>query len=279
MSLTTPPIAAPRRRFRVVRVVSREALTPRMIRIVFDGVDLQDFAAEEFTDHYVKLQFPPPGADYGPPFDAEELRTTHPRELWPRTRTYTVSDWDPAAGELTIDFVVHGDRGVAGPWAMAARPGDTVQLRGPGGAYTPDPQADWHLMVGDAAALPAITASLRRIPSGAPVHVIAQIADPGEQVALECPGELDLRWVYEPGPDALLAAVRALAWREGTVHAFVHGEASAVRLLRRHLFADRGLPRELASISGYWKQDRTEEGWREDKADWNRQVEADLATS
>jgi NADPH-dependent ferric siderophore reductase len=278
MSLTTPPTAAPRRHFRVVRVLSREVLTPRMIRVVFGGADLQDFAAGEFTDHYVKLQFPPPGADYGPPFDPEELRTTHPRELWPRTRTYTVSDWDPATGELTIDFVVHGDQGVAGPWAMSARPGDTVQLRGPGGAYTPDPHADWHLMVGDAAALPAITASLRRIPAGVPVHVIAQIADPGEQIALECPGELDLRWVYEPGPDALAATVRALPWREGTVHAFVHGEASAVRLLRRHLFADRGLPRELTSISGYWKQDRTEEGWRDDKADWNRQVEADLAT-
>ena len=30
-------------------------------------------------------------------------------------RTYTVRHWDPIRGELTIDFVVHGDEGVAGP--------------------------------------------------------------------------------------------------------------------------------------------------------------------
>jgi hypothetical protein len=63
------------------------------------------------------------------------------------------------------------------------------------------------------------------------------------------------------------------------VHAFVHGEASAVRALRRHLLVDRSLPHEALSISGYWKRDRTEEGWREDKADWNRQVEADAAAA
>ena len=33
---------------------------------------------------------------------------------------------------------------------------------------------------------------------------------------------------------------------------------------------------EDLSISGYWKRRRTEEGWREDKAEWKRQVEADL---
>jgi hypothetical protein len=31
------------------------------------------------------------------------------------------------------------------------------------------------------------------------------------------------------------------------------------------------------SASGYWKLKRTEEGWREDKAEWKRLAEADLA--
>ena len=61
----------------------------------------------------------------------------------------------------------------------------------------------------------------------------------------------------------------------GSVHAFVHGEATAVREIRRHLLVDRGLAREALSISGYWKRTRTEEGWREDKAEWNRLVEKD----
>ena len=31
------------------------------------------------------------------------------------------------------------------------------------------------------------------------------------------------------------------------------------------------------SASGYWKLKRTEEGWREDKAEWNRLAEQDVA--
>ncbi|WRL65744.1 siderophore-interacting protein [Blastococcus brunescens] len=53
------------------------------------------------------------------------------------TRTYTVRAWDAETGELTIDFVHHGDEGLAGPWAAAAQPGDVIQLMGPGGAYAP----------------------------------------------------------------------------------------------------------------------------------------------
>ena len=45
------------------------------------------------------------------------------------------------------------------------------------------------------------------------------------------------------------------------------------------LLVERGVPRDALSISGYWKRDRTEEGWREDKAEWNWQVEADAAAA
>lgn len=31
--------------------------------------------------------------------------------------------------ELTLDFAVHGDAGVAGPWAATARPGDELHWR------------------------------------------------------------------------------------------------------------------------------------------------------
>ena len=75
-----------------------EALTPRLIRIVFGGDGLAGFAAGEFTDHYVKLQVPPQGADYAAPFDVEEIRATRPREQWPRTRTYTVAALGPGCG-------------------------------------------------------------------------------------------------------------------------------------------------------------------------------------
>jgi NADPH-dependent ferric siderophore reductase len=61
------------------------------------------------------------------------------------------------------------------------------------------------------------------------------------------------------------------------VHAFVHGEASSVRAVRRHLLIEREVPREALSVSGYWKRTRTDEEWRADKAEWNRLAEQDLA--
>jgi NADPH-dependent ferric siderophore reductase len=237
-------------------------LTPQMIRVVLGGAGLHGFTAGAFSDHYVKL------------------RITPPDESEPRTRTYTVREWDAERGRLSIDFVHHGAAGVAGPWAAAAQPGDELFLLGPGGAYTPDPGADWHLLVGDASVIPAIAASLRRIPAGVPVHVLIEVDGPEEEQPLETPGALHLTWLHRTGDDdALPAAVRALEFPSGAVHAFVHGEASAVRELRRHLLVDRGLPREAVSISGYWKRSRTEEGWREDKQEWNRLVEQDTAVT
>jgi len=274
---------APRRTRRLIqtRVEDVRRITPHLIRVVVGGADLDGFGAGAFTDHYVKLQIPPPGAPYSAPFDAEEVKAQLPREQWPRTRTYTVQHWDADRNRLTIDFVHHGDTGVAGPWAAAARPGDGLQLSGPGGAYTPDPAADWHLMAGDEAVLPAISASLARVPAGVPVHVVVEVDGPEDEVALETPGDLRLTWLHRtahPGEEDLLVdAVRALAFPAGTVHAFVHGEAAAVRALRRHLLVERGVPREALSVSGYWKRNRTEEGWREDKPEWNRQVEEDTA--
>ena len=276
------PETAPARRTRRViqtRVEDVRRLTPHLIRVVVGGEDLEGFAAGEFTDHYVKLQIPPQGAPYSAPFDADDVKAHLPREQWPRTRSFTVRHWDPERALLTIDFVDHGDTGVAGPWASAARPGDGLQLMGPGGAYAPDPAADWHLMVGDEAVVPAIAASLERLREGVPVHVILEVGGPEDEVALATPGDLRVTWLHRRAGvyDALVEAVRALAFPEGAVHAFVHGEASAVRAVRRHLVVDRGIPRDALSVSGYWKRGRTDEGWREDKAEWNRQVEADEA--
>jgi NADPH-dependent ferric siderophore reductase len=264
---------------RLVAVERVERLTPNFVRIVFGGPGLADFAADEFSDSYVKLQIPPPGAPYAAPFDPERLRAEHPRELWPRTRTYTVRAWDPGRRELTVDFVVHGDAGYAGPWAEAARPGDLAQLVGPGGGYAPDPDGPWHLMVGDAAVLPAIAASLARVPAGRPVRVLVQLPDAADRLPLESPGELVVEWVEEAGDEALLEALRRLELPAGTPHAFVHGEAAAVRAVRRHLVAELGFPAGSMSASGYWKRSRSDEEWRQDKAEWKRLVAADDAAA
>jgi NADPH-dependent ferric siderophore reductase len=272
----------PPRRPRRTTVESVEQLTPNMVRVVVGGEGLDGFGVGEFSDHYVKLHLPARGADYGKEFDPEEIKATRPRELWPKVRTYSVRDWDAAAKRLTLDFVVHGDEGVAGPWATSVKPGDPLLLMGPGGGYTPDPGADWHLLVGDACVIPAVAASLPRIPAGVPALVVLEVDGPEEEQELTAAADLRLQWVHRtrpPGeePELLLDAVRALELPPGRGQVFVHGEATSVRAIRRHLVVERGLPVEGASITGYWKYQRTDEGWREDKPEWKRLVEADAA--
>jgi NADPH-dependent ferric siderophore reductase len=229
-----------------------------MVRVVVEGPELDGFAVGEFTDHYVKCRF------------------------GETTRSYTVRGWDADRRRLTLDFVVHGDDGIAGPWAAGARVGDTLTLNGPGGGYAPSPDADWHLLVGDEAVIPAIAVSLERIDPGVPVFVIVEVGGPDDEQALASPGDLNLQWLHRTGgpgedPDLQLQAVRALQLPDGRGQAFVHGEAEAVLRVRRHLLQERGIDRDDLSATGYWKLRRTDEQWRAEKRDWIAQAEADVA--
>ena len=245
----------PNRPLRITTIVETASLTPHMVRIVVEGPELEGFTVGEFTDHYVKCRF------------------------GENTRTYTVRDWDADRLRLTLDFVVHGEEGIAGPWAATARPGDTLTLTGPGGGYAPSSDADWHLMVGDEAVIPAIAVSLDRINPGAGLRHPRDWRSRG-RAAARLPGDLRLQWLHRtlgPGedPDLQLHAVRALDLPEGRGQAFVHGEAEAVLRVRRHLLQERGIHQDDLSATGYWKLRRTDEQWRAEKPDWITQAEAD----
>ncbi|MFF3578915.1 siderophore-interacting protein [Streptomyces mirabilis] len=257
-------------------VVRTERLTPHMQRVVLGGEGLAEFTAGTSTDHYVKLLFAPEGVTYPEPFDVERIREELPREQWPVTRTYTVRAWDPELRELTLDFVVHGDEGLAGPWAAHVQPGEVVRFMGPGGAYAPDASADWHLLAGDESALPAISAALEALPEGAVARAFVEISGRAEEQKID--SDVEVVWLHRgdrPLGEALVEAVRTLDFPAGRVHAFVHGEAGFVKELRRLLRVEREIPREDLSISGYWRLGHNEDGWQASKRDWNAQVEAE----
>ncbi len=258
------------------QVVRTERLTPHMQRVVLGGEELSAFSADACTDHYVKLLFPPEGVTYPEPFDMERIREELPREQWPVTRTYTVRQWDAEHRELTLDFVIHGDEGLAGPWAKRVQPGETVRFLGPGGAYAPDPAADWHLLAGDESALPAIARSLEALPDGARAFAFIEVE--GEQEEQKIDSDVEVVWLHRgdrPVGQALVEAVRGLDFPEGRVHAFVHGEAACVKELRRLLRVEREIPREDLSISGYWRLGHNEDGWQASKPEWNARIEAE----
>lgn len=263
------------------RVTSTRWLTPNLVRVVLGGGDLPDLGMPETTDSYVNVAIRPADAPYPEIFDPRAVRAEHDRDLWPARRRYTVRDWDPAARRLTLDFVVHGASGVGGPWAANARPGDLLVFEGPSGGYRPDPTADWHLMLGDESALPAIAASLEVVPPGVAAVVRLLCDGPEHEVDLTCPGILDLRWLHRSGgpddADLLPDAARDLQFPHGRVHVFVHGEADEIRQIRRHLLVDRGLGRENMSCSPYWRRDMTDESWRQVKRDFVAAMEAEVA--
>lgn len=258
-------------------VLRTQQLTPSLVRVVLGGPGLAGFAAPTDTDAYVNVAIPPAGAAYGPVFDPDEVKETLARDWWPARRRYTVRGWDAAAGELTLDFVVHGADGAAGPWAAAAQPGDMLVLTGPGSGYSPDPGADWHLLVGDESALPAIARTLESLPAGARAVVRLVVDGPDHEVPLETAADADVVWLHrtadEPAP--LPAAVEAIDFPDGRVHAFVHGEADEIRAIRRHLLADRGLARGQMSCSPYWRRTMTDEAWRAIKKDFVARMDAD----
>jgi NADPH-dependent ferric siderophore reductase len=78
-------------------------------------------------------------------------------------------------------------------------------------------------------------------------------------------------------PDELLRAVADVELPPGRVQVFVHGEAGEVRAVRRHLLADRGIPKAGNSISPYWRRDFTDERWREVERQWLAECEADVS--
>ncbi len=261
------------------RVTTTRRLTPSMVRVVLEDGDLAGLVMPDATDAYVNVAFRPAGASYDEVFDPKALRDTHPAEELPARRRYTVRAWEPADARLTIDFVVHGDTGVAGPWAAAARPGDALVFEGPSGGYRPDPGADWHLLIGDESALPAIAASLAALPEGARAVARLVCDGPEHELDLASPADVDLRWLHRRGDaddgSLLVDAVRDLDFGEGRPFGFVHGEADEIRAVRRHLLHARGLTRRDLSCSPYWRRTMTDEAWRRIKRDYVAAMDAE----
>lgn len=242
MTTTAPRLLQVRRTVRV---------TPGMIRVTLGGDELDgaDFGG---PDRRVKMFFPVAGQERpavprsgtgGPVWPVGEAR--------PTIRTYTVRRYDPAAGELDVDFVLHAGHGPAAAWAREAHPGAWVGVSEPGGRYEPDPTADFHVVIGDETALPAVATVLVALPA-APRLVFVEVADAAEEQHLPGP----VRWVHRadrPAGEPLTEAVRGATFPAGRGQAWLSGESGCVRDLRRHLLEERRLDRRLVYATGYWR--------------------------
>lgn len=260
--------ARPPRPQHVLSVVATERLSPHLVRIRARGTDLAAFRESPRTDKYVKITFAKPELGLEPPYDLAALRETLAPNDLPVTRTYTVRAVD--GDELTIDFVVHGDEGLAGPWAARAGVGDRLVVSSPGGGYAPDPAAAWHLFIGDESAIPAIAAALEALTPDATGTAFLEVQDADEHLELTAPAGVEIRWVHrgtaEAGATPVLAEAVA-GWHplEGRGQVFAHGERESMKALRDIVFTRWGLARDQVSLSGYWAYGRTEDRFQAEK--------------
>ena len=119
----------------IAAIVRVERLTPAMTRFTLGGPALRRFFIEE-PGEIVTLLWPVSG---------QEL--VLPRACWrfarafsdaQHARNYTVRRWRAEERELDIDFVVHGDHGLASRWAARAGVGDRNGFAAPRTHWTSD---------------------------------------------------------------------------------------------------------------------------------------------
>lgn len=239
---------------RLLQVRHSTRITPRMVRVTLTGDALAGFPGEG-PDRRVKMFFPAPGRER-----PAVPRATSGGPLWPpgeprpAIRTYTVRRFDPAAGELDVDFVLHDGHGPAAAWARDAAPGAWVGVSEPGGRYEPDPAAAFHLVIGDESALPAVATVLDALPPGVPTLAFLEVADAAEEQPL--PGSAAVTWVHRgaaPAGVPLAAAVTAADLPSGPGQAWLSGESGCVKDLRAHLLGPRGFDRRAVYATGYWR--------------------------
>lgn len=209
----------------------------------------------------VRLLLPPPGTTelLVPSWTGNEFLL--PDGTRPVIRTLTPRRMDVDTLELDLDIVLHGN-GAVSTWAEAAAPGDPAAVSGPGRGYAIDPDTPAFLLAGDETAMPAIGQLLEVLPGEAAVNVHIEVADAHARIPLPAHPNATIEWRgMQPGStpgDTLVAAVRAAELAPGT-RLWAAGEAASMQRIRRHLFEERGFPRNHATVRGYWKHGRAGE--------------------
>ncbi|MFI6762834.1 siderophore-interacting protein [Micromonospora sp. NPDC050417] len=257
--MTEIPPAPPRRRRsppKPASIVAVHPLTTRMVCVELGGPGLTGFESLVPAQH-VKIFLPQPGQTAPSPVTWTPTGPRVPEgQPWPIVRTYTPRRWNSRHEVLEIEMLIHPGLGPAAQWAQRAAVGDAVAIGSPGGGYRLPADASSLILAVDETALPAAATILENLPTGLAVQVLAEVGAADDEVPLPVTPLTTVRWLARgdrPAGDVLTTAVRGLAVDERTA-AFVAGEATAVRSIRKHLLDEAGLIRDRVVTRGYWKQ-------------------------
>lgn len=219
-----------------------------MVRLTFRSPLASEFTSDT-VGGYTKLIVPPPGNAGPPEIDQNTFKAS--------MRTYTIQSVRAELDEFDVDFVVHGDAGIVGPWARQARPGDRIAVSRPGALKLSTKGADWFRFAADLSALPAAAAVLATLPDTAIGEAFFEIPSEADRQDIVAPKGITQHWIVKPEigtpSDELIAAFKAADWHDGEAGIFVAGEFSMIGELRSWLRATQSTRKELTYISSYWK--------------------------
>ena len=208
-------------------------LHPRLRRLTF--------AAEEFGRYEVE------GPD-------ECFGWLLPTGGQPHLRWYTVRALRQDRAEIDVDVVLHGDEGPASRFAARARAGDVSGFRSSGAAYSPPEGCHSQLLLGDETSMPAVAAVIESLgPVATGVRAVVELPDASWTYAVG--GDVEVEWRHrgeDPPGSRLRDAVAGEPYPLD--YAWVCGEASGVRAVRRRLIDGWGLDRRRLTFSGYWRR-------------------------
>ncbi len=244
-------------RFRMLEVVAVDRISPYLTRVTLGGSELEGFVSSGFDDH-VKLFFPDPDTGI---FNLPEVVPEGP--VWgegarPVMRDYTPRHFDAAGRTLAIDFALHTPGGPATRWAEQARVGQKIGVGGPKGSFIVPTAFDWHLLIGDDTALPAIARRLEELPPGTKARVLLEVEGPEGQMELSSAADLKVQWVHRgssaAGSQPLLAALREMTLLPGVFYSWVACESVQAKALREYLMIECRVNPRWIKASGYWRK-------------------------
>lgn len=233
-------------RFRTVTLTAREWLAPDFVRVRLTGGDLEGFDSPGSDDH-MRLFFPT-----GPVSSVEEMRAAPSREYTPLAWG---TDW------LDVEFAVHGDAGIAAPWAASAPLGSSIGVGGPRGSAVITGTPDSWLLVGDETAIPAIRRFAALIPARTAARIVIETVSAGREVDIDA--AVDIEWLHRgdaPSGAALIAFLDGLTEEDSTgddPFVFIAAEQSIVKP-GRALLERWGIDPARAVVKGYWKRGEAE---------------------
>ena len=246
-----------------LEVIRKEQISPNFMRVTLGGDDVARIPARGF-DHWGRLFLPQEDGETS--FDLPDkqdllgylkyLRIPGPHR--PHLRNYTIRAVRHDVNEVDIDFVVHGDEGVATRWVRRVEPGGKVAYLDQGCGFDLEDWADEFLIATDETGLPAAVGILAGLPRDARGAAFIELPDEADKQEVDAPAGVQVNWLIRTGSEPIgsLALAAGQTWTPTSemLSAYLVGESSLATGMRRHLVNEHKVPKKQIVFTGYWKQ-------------------------